>query len=191
MKRNKHAISVLAVCLFSTWLICPGPARAQEQDQPAAPAEDTVQGQAQGQQSPTAAEMVTDYLEQDIFLRPGIGLKKVHVGMRFKDVLKAWGPPTEKGGSIVIANKWTYQVGDHTKIKLAGNETVDEITIAGGVSSPYVTTEGASFGMAQYQLATIYGSAPEKDDQVVYKQRGIGFVLDQGQVSEMHVFSPH
>lgn len=174
---------MLGACLFFVWLF---PPVAGSQDRSGEKGSTATEGQ----QAPTAAEMVTDYLRQDIFLRPGVGLKKVHIGMSFDDVLKAWGKPSEKGGNIVIANKWTYDVGEHTKIELSGGNTVDEMAFTGGVSSPYVTTEGASFGMAQYQLATIYGAAPEKDNQVIYKKRGIGFVLSQGQVSEIHVFSP-
>lgn len=146
------------------------------------------QGDSKGSKQPTAAEMVTDYLRQDIFVSPGVGLKKVKIGMPFDQVLKAWGPPTSKGGTI--DNQWTYQVGNNTKITLFGDNEVKVMKIAGGFNTPYVTTEGASFGMPQYQLATIYGAAKEVAGKIMYNQRGIGFAMDHGQVSEIQVFAP-
>lgn len=144
---------------------------------------------ARGENPPTAAELVTDYLEQDIFLQPGVGLKKVRIGTPFDHVLKVWGPPTRKGGGI-SGNEWTYQLGDNARITLSGDSKVKVMEVAGGFSCPYVTTEGASFGMARYQLATIYGTAPGSSDTVTYSHRGIEFILDHGQVSEIQVFAP-
>ncbi|MGA8261992.1 MAG: hypothetical protein WB783_17400 [Arenicellales bacterium] len=182
-------------------------ARTQAQGQPPGQDQNAIQDQVQrqlegqlqgsdqspsdtqGENPPTAAELVTDYLRQDIFLQPGVGLKKVRIGTPFGQVLKVWGPPTSKGGGI-SGNAWTYQLGGSTKITLSGDSKVKVMEVAGGFSCPYVTTEGASFGMARYQLATIYGSAPGSSDTVTYDHRGIGFVLDHGQVSEIQVFAP-
>ncbi len=201
----------VCICLFSA-LIFPSGASAQDENGQAqsnqitsettVPAQGGTNDQAddqgddqgnnkgnnKGSRQPTAAEMVTDYLRQDIFVRPGVGLKKVKIGMPFDQVLKAWGPPTSKAGTV--DNQWTYQVGSNTKITLFGDNKVKVMKIAGGFNTPYVTTEGASFGMPQYQLATIYGSAKEVTGKIVYNHRGIGFVMDRGQVSEIQVFAP-
>lgn len=213
MKRKKHArpnvnvrpsrrSPILSAAPFAAslsllaMLVFPPGTGAQEQDnqtpdnqadmQSLEPAGDDTS--PQGDKQPTTAEMVTDYLRQDIFVSPGVGLKKVKIGMPFDQVAKAWGPPTSKGGTV--DNQWTYQVGNNTKITLVGDNEVRVMKIAGGFNTPYVTTEGAAFGMPQYQLATIYGSAKEVAGKIMYNDRGIGFVMDDGQVSEMEVFAP-
>ena len=197
----------LCICLFAA-LIFPSASSAQDENgqeqsnqitsETTVPAQGDTnvrgngqgddQGDKKGSKQPTAAEMVTDYLRQDIFVHPGVGLKKVKIGMPFNQVLRAWGPPTSKGGTV--DNQWTYQVGNDTKITLFGDNEVKVMKIAGGFNTPYVTTEGASFGMPQYQLATIYGSAKEVAGRIMYNHRGIGFVMDRGQVSEIQVFAP-
>lgn len=145
---------------------------------------------SKAQENPTAAEIVTDYLGQDVFLRPGVGLKKVRIGMDFKQILQAWGRPTIVEKNDIGGTRWTYQIADHTRITLLGGNKVGTITIAGEFNSPYVTTEGAGFGMARHQIASIYGPSDTDSDEIDYDNRGIGFVLERGQVSEMKVFSP-
>lgn len=171
MKRDKRARLVLFSALFAALLMPPA-------------------GVAQNQDPPSAAEMVTDYLEQDIFLRPGVGLKQVKLGMPFEQVLQAWGEPTSTGRHDLVDKKWTYEIANHTRIALIGGDNVEAMRIEGGFNSPYVTTEGAAFGMAQHQLATIYGARNAESGKVTYDERGIGFILDGGQVSEIRIFSP-
>lgn len=171
MKRNKHAGRLLPACLLAA-LTIPFASTAQE---------DKERG---------AAELVTDYLKQDIFLRPGIGLKKVSIDMDFEEVLQAWGPPASRRRTGAVDNRWVYEVADHTRITLVGGNRVEVIRVAGGFSSPYVTTEGAAFGMAQHQLSSIYGHKEAASGKVDYEARGIGFELERGQVSEIRVFSP-
>ncbi len=142
------------------------------------------------QQPRSAAEMVTDYLEQDIFLRPGVGLKKVGIGTSFEQVLAAWGEPTRRGTHNLVNNEWTYQIGETSRITLTGGDSVKTMRIQGGISSPYRTTDGASFGMAQHQLATIYGAMEAESGTVSYDERGVSFVLEQGQVTEIRIFAP-
>jgi opacity protein-like surface antigen len=210
MRLKRIANSISALMLLAALLAVPingSAAGVQIQDQDRTTAPDQVQEQLQGQveghlqgsdqgqsrtrggNPPTAAELVTDYLRQDIFLRPGVGLEKVKIGTPFTQVLKVWGRPTGKGGGI-SGNEWTYQLGGSTKITLSGDSKVKTMEVTGGLSCPYVTTEGASFGMAVYQLATIYGSAPVNSGTVTYDHRGIGFVLDHGQVSGIQLFAP-
>ena len=171
MKRDKRATFAVLTALFTALSVAPMAA-------------------AQDQETPSAAEMVTDYLKQDIFLRPGVGLKKVKLGMSFEQVLQTWGKPTRTRRQVFGENQWIYEVADHTRIALIGDNSVESIRLEGGVSSPYTTTEGASFGMAQHQLATIYGAREADSGRVTYSERGVAFVLEQGQVSEIRIFHP-
>lgn len=196
MTRRKHARSISGTISFACLLGAAALAAAsqtqsqvQTRNQTGAQVQAQLQSAGQSDNPPTAAELVTDYLKQDIFLRPGVGLKKVKIGTTFDQVLKVWGRPTSKGGGIA-GNEWTYQLANNTRITLSGGDKVRTMDVAGGLGCPYVTTEGASFGMARYQLATIYGSAPGESDTVTYDHRGISFVLDHGQVSEIQVFAP-
>lgn len=179
MKRDKHATFAVLTALVSTLMTTLSAAPAAH-----------AQGENQGQEAASAAEMVTDYLKQDIFLRPGVGLKKVRLGMSFKQVQQTWGKPTRTRRQVFGENQWVYEVGDHTRIALIGDDSVESMRLEGGVASPYTTTEGASFGMAQHQLATIYGSGEADSERVTYAKRGVGFGLDQGQVSEIRIFHP-
>lgn len=182
MSHPNRTTPLLLLCLLAP-LPPASIAVAQDQGQP--------QSQGQGGQQPgSAAELVTDYLERDIFLRPGVGLEKVRIGISFDRALQQWGPPTSKSGNEFIGHEWTYDVAGHTRITLKGRYKVEAIRVAGGVNSPYLTTEGASFGMARHQLATIYGPEESDSSKVEYDDRGIGFKLDQGQVSEIRIFPP-
>lgn len=199
MKRYKTASGIHATLLLGA-LLAPSAAPAQED---AATPDDAPDGDtpalktpapappAVDQQPRSAAEMVTEYLEQDIFLRPGVGLKKVRIGMSFEEVLAAWGEPTSRGSHNLVDNKWTYELDDDSRITLTGGGSVKTMRIQGGIGTPYTTTEGASFGMARHQIATIYGAREAQSGEAVsYDERGIGFILDQGQVSEIRIFSP-
>ncbi|HSH40570.1 MAG TPA: hypothetical protein VK973_00390 [Arenicellales bacterium] len=146
--------------------------------------------QAQNQEPPTAAEMVTDYLKQDIFLEPGVGLKSVRIGTSFAQVRQEWGAPTRTDRHDLIDEKWIYEIADHTRIALIGGDSVEAIRVEGSFNSPYGTTEGASFGMPRHQLATIYGAGKSGSNNLTYDKRGVGFVLRQGQVSEIRIFPP-
>lgn len=203
MKRNKCATHRILAVLAAALLAPPAAAQEnpdQETPDQAAPAGvvEGAQGSREGQENQgvrdqlpgSAAEMVTDYLEQDIFLRPGVGLKQVKLGMSFEAVLQAWGEPDRREREKITGNKWTYELGDNSRIVLTGGDSVTSMRVRGGLSSPYTTTEGASFGMPRHQLATIYGARETESDRVTYSDRGVGFILDQGLVSEIRIFSP-
>lgn len=205
MKRDIYATFRILTGLAAALLAAPAAVaqetRAQDQEQeqaaPDRPGEgiqdtqDTQSSQDARDRLPeSAAEMVTDYLEQDIFLRPGVGLKKVKLGMSFEAVLQAWGEPDRRERRNVFGNKWTYEIGDDSRIVLAGGDNVETMRILGGINSPYTTTEGASFGMPRHQIATIYGARETESSKVNYSERGVGFTLDQGQVSEIRIFAP-
>jgi len=190
MKRDKHAIFALITALFACLAAPPAPGQTDSQGAGQSEAQQNGSEAAPGGGQSTAAEMITDYLRQDIFLRPGVGLKKVKIGMPFEQVLRTWGAPTSRERHDLIDNKWVYEIGNHTRIALIGGNSIESMRIAGGFNSPYVTSEGASFGMAQHQLATIYGAREAKSGRVSYEERGISFGLDGGQVSEIRVFQP-
>ncbi|MDZ7842987.1 MAG: hypothetical protein U5R46_19540 [Gammaproteobacteria bacterium] len=193
MKRDKTAAAIYLTLLLAAALATSAAPAQDEAPEPAtgdgatAPEPSTT---APDQQPRSAAEMVTEYLEQDIFLRPGVGLNKVSVGTSFEQVLAAWGEPTSRGTHNLVDNKWTYRIGESSRIILTGGDSVKTMRIQGGISSPYSTTEGASFGMAQHQLATIYGPREAESGTVSYDERGVGFVLNQGQVTEIRIFAP-
>lgn len=196
MKHDKYAtyrvLTVLAAALFaSPAAVAQETADQESPDQVIEGAQNAQETQDARDQLPgSAAEMVTDYLEQDIFLRPGAGLKKVNLGMSFEAVLQAWGEPDSRDRRNVFGNEWTYEIGDNSRIVLSGGDSVETMRIMGDINSPYTTTEGASFGMPQHQLATIYGAREAESGKVNYSERGVGFTLDQGQVSEIRIFSP-
>lgn len=169
MKRKKHATTLVLIALSIALLVPTG-------------------GAAQSESPASAAEMVTDYLQQDIFLRPGVGLKKVKIGTPFEQVRRTWGQPAEAGRHRLLDNEWVYEIAGHTRIVLIGDDSVEIMRIEGGVNSPYTTTEGASFGMPRHQLATIYGGTDAESNKVTYAERGIGFTLERGQVSVIRVF---
>lgn len=171
MKRDKRARFVLVTAFLSALLVPPA-------------------GTGQTQAPPSAAEIVTDYLNQDIFLRPGVGLKQVSLGMPFEQVLQTWGKPTRTDRHNLIDKKWVYEFANHTRIAVIGGDNVEAMRVQGGLDSPYVTTEGASFGMPKHQLITIYGAVNAESDKVIYNERGVGFVLKWGQISEIRIFPP-
>lgn len=211
MKRNLRARWLLSPALLAALLAAPAAAQNQDQDQNQDPgqAQDTEQSAAPRQQESEAApespgtaqepsgrarqapnntaELVVEYLQQDIFLRPGVGLKSVKLGMPFQAVLQAWGEPASRGEGDT---KLIYTAGSHTRIILSGDDSVESIRVKGGLGSPYTTTEGVSFGMAQHHLATFYGAKQARSGKVTYSKRGIGFGFTQGRVSEIRIFYP-
>jgi hypothetical protein len=170
MKREKHATTLLVAAMVQA-LFLPATAAAQEPIRS------------------DAAKLVIEYLQQDYFLRPGVGLKEVAIGTPFEQVLRAWGEPTSHGRYKGTGNKWTYEIAGHTRIELVGDDRVTAMRVAGGLNSPYVTTEGASFGMPPQRVTAIYGSRDVRSGRIKYPEYGVSFILDQGRVSEIRVFS--
>lgn len=212
MKRNIRARWIFATALLAALLAAPAPAQdggqdggqdqGQDAEPPAAPQQEgsgaapEAPGTAQepsgrAQQAPNnTGELVIQYLQQDIFLRPGVGLKSVKLGMPFEAVLQAWGEPASRDSGSWTDTKLIYRAGNHTRIILSGDDSVESMRVQGGLGSPYTTTEGVSFGMAQHHLATFYGAKQARSGKVTYSKRGIGFGFTQGRVSEIRIFYP-
>lgn len=149
-----------------------------------------LSGFVQAQTNPTPAELVTQYLNQDIFLIPGTGLKKVSIGSDFTEVLNVWGKPNRTKPDGLTENVWVYEVAEHTEVILRGNIAVGSIEITGNVNSPFSTQEGAKIGMPVHQIAGIYGPTKLESNRMTYSAIGIGFQFNQGQVISMRVFKP-
>ncbi len=128
-----------------------------------------------------------------MFIAPGIGFKRVKIGDSFEEVLSAWGKPQAQKTALLSRKKqWYYSVNDTTVIMVEGKKTVEGITVSGGMTTPFETTEGARCGMAPYQIVTIYGAAPEGDlqEKLDYPRRGIAFEFQGGAVRTITVSAP-
>lgn len=163
-------------------LVAPGAPAAT--DPPAPDKPDSVQPQV---------EAIRKYLEADLFVKEGVGLKRVHLGQSFRQVLQTWGTPTatRAGGLFGNTRQWLYRVGD-TQILVSGETVVETIAVRGGVNSEYQTAAGARFGMAPYQVTSIYGAAPETQgaNTLSYPQRGVRFEFERGRLLSFEVFAP-
>ena len=136
---------------------------------------------------------VIRYLERDLFIAPGIGFKRVKIGDSFDEVLNSWGKPQAQKTALLSRKKqWYYSVNDTTVIMVEGKTTVEAITVSGGMTTPFETTEGARYGMAPYQIVTIYGAGPEGDlpGKLDYPRRGIAFDFQSGAVRTITVSAP-
>lgn len=189
MKFDEPVRSILLGCLFTAALF---PTAYADQTPTREPALDPAPALPPGGSQRGLGALIVEYLNQDIFLRPGVGLKQIHIGMRFDQVRAIWGPPTHTDRHGLLDNKWSYKVGPRSRIVLIGEQHVQFMHVAGGIGSPYLTTEGASFGMPTYQVTRIYGRRKlDSSGDLTYPRRGIGFNFDHGRLSEIRVFRPH
>lgn len=134
------------------------------------------------------------YFSQDIFLAPGRGLKAVYLGQRFEGVLRAWGQPssTKRVGLLRFDRRWTYNAGGSTTVIVEGGKTVELMTVLGGPTSAYLTTEGVRFGTPFHQVGVVYGPDPEgsMEDGLEYPSIGISFEFKGGVVSMITIEPP-
>lgn len=137
-------------------------------------------------------ETLLRYLQQDIFINPGSGLKAVQLGHSFEHVLATWGRPraTGRAGFLGSDRAWIYEGGRNTTVVLVGDDTVERMEVRGNLSSPYQTTEGARFGMPRHQVLSMYGrpggdAGPER---VEYPARGVAFGFHNGSLRSIEVF---
>ncbi len=140
------------------------------------------------------AEIASRYLQQDIFVRPGIGFQRVRLGNSFVEVARTWGTPLKETRSALfgLTKTWVYNGGQDTQVVVSGGSKVDAIEVVGGVTSPYQSSEGARFGMSPHQLITIYGAPREADElsRLSYPRRGIEFAFANGALRSIKVFPP-
>lgn len=138
-------------------------------------------------------ESVIRYLQQDLFVTPGVGFQKVRIGQTFKQVALAWGNPNKAYDSDVGSETaWVYKIGRDSEIAVSGTTRVSSIKITGTFNSPFSSTEGANFGMTPHQVIGIYGK-PSGDENLVklrYPGKGITFGFKSGALRSMRVFRP-
>lgn len=152
---------------------------------PAAPAQ-TLQIEANPQ-----AEAIIQHMERDVFVEPGLGLKRVHIGQSFRQVAKTWGLPNDnRRGGIFGGREWLYLAEDGTQILVAGKKFVESMTLFGAANSPYQTLEGARFGMAPYQVVALYGASTDygSAERQEYPSWGVSFEFSNGALSSIEVY---
>jgi hypothetical protein len=145
------------------------------------------------EQPVTPADLVLHYLQQDMFLRPGSGFQRVHIGQTFDQAAKVWGNPKNvQRQRVDAAKKWAYEAADGTVLILNGRQTIELITVAGTSSSLYQSVQGARFGMTPSEVARLYAGPPPrgKAKQLSYPRLGISFTFTDGSLAAMQVFLP-
>ncbi len=139
-------------------------------------------------------ELVTRYLQQDVFLRPGVGFQRVKLGQSFASVARTWGRPSAAGRTGLLGTRkvWSYRAGPNTNIVLSGGDRVTSIEVRGNMVSPYQSSEGIGFGTTPQQVTTVYGEADRATDiaRLSYLSRGIEFSFSSGALRAMRVFPP-
>ena len=148
---------------------------------------------AQSTTSTIPFDHIAQYLQRDIFLRPGVGFERVQIGQSFDHVLQAWGQPqaTRKRGVFRNTHEWFYGGGKDTVVSVTGKKIVSEIKIRGTFTTPFQTVDGARFGMAPHEIVTIYGrNADSSPTSLTYASRGVGFEFADGAVSAIIVAAP-
>ncbi len=141
----------------------------------------------------TPADLVLRYLQQDMFLRPGSGFQRIHIGQTFTQAAKTWGNPKRaQRKRLSKTNKWVYEAADGTTMILNGKHTIQTITVAGASSSLYQSAQGARFGMTPAEVARLYPGPPPrgKVKQLSYPRLGISFSFTHGTLAAMQVFPP-
>ena len=104
---------------------------------------------------PATGEVITRYLQQDIFIRPGVGFRSVQLGHSFVQVAQVWGEPVgmRRTGFFRSNRIWGYQVGPNTEVLLSGPSRVTTIEVRGTMGSAFQSTEGARFGMTPHAFS--------------------------------------
>lgn len=142
---------------------------------------------------PVPGELVTKYLQQDIFLKPGIGFDRVRIGDSFEQVQRRWGrPESVRGTSFLGTGKaWVYGAGQNAVVIVSGGKKVKGIEIVGDVNSPLQSSDGVRFGMTPQQVTTIYGptAADAALTTLTYANRGIKLTFKAGGLRSMYVFA--
>lgn len=170
-KKKVHLLAIVLNCL-----LCGASIAQTAPDQPVTP-----------------ADLVLRYLQQDMFLRPGSGFQRVHIGQTFDQAAQVWGDPKNTQHQRLDANnQWVYEAADGTVLILNGNNTIKSITVAGASNSLYQSTQGARFGMTPAEVARLYPGPPPRGKvrQLSYPRLGISFRFVDGTLAAMEVFPP-
>ena len=134
---------------------------------------------------------VLRYLESDIFITEGYGLKKVHLGQSLNDLIEQIGQPHKSNRASLFggSRKLYYRIDSNTEmLVIVTKRGVEQIVFEGDLSSSYSTYAGARFGMSQSQLQIIYGNGTVKKNTIRFSRKGIGFAFKNGTINIIQVF---
>jgi len=144
--------------------------------------------------SPQRLQTLLKYLQQDIFLTPGVGLKKVRIGQPVLQVIKAWGPPQQrqKAGFLGRQHQWLYHgLGNTDIIVTSRNDRVSRLSFRAHLASPYQTVDGLQFGMLPVQVRSLFGAGqPGDNGQLLYPDKGLALEFKDGRVQIISIFEP-
>jgi len=144
--------------------------------------------------SPQRLQTLLKYLQQDIFLTPGVGLKKVKIGQPVTQVLKIWGQPGQQQstGFLGRLHQWLYRgLGNTDIIVTSLNGQVNRLSFRAHLVSPYQTVNGLQFGMLPVQVRSLFGSGQTGDDgQLRYPTKGLAVEFKEGRVQIITIFQP-
>jgi hypothetical protein len=140
-------------------------------------------------------ELYQDYMNRDIFVKEGIGLKAVKLGQPFSVARKAWGPPLRVTSKPLIGGSryWYYRADRWTEVRLSGRDTIEAMDFLGMPGSPYQTATGARFGMPLSEIVAFYGNAnlERAGNDLSYASKGVRFRFEKGVLREFEVFLPN
>lgn len=134
---------------------------------------------------------IVSYLESDIFITEGYGLKKVHLGQSMTDLIKKIGAPHKSSKASLFggSRKLYYRIDSNTEMLiLVTKQGVTQIVFEGNMSSAYSTYAGARFGMSESELRIIYGNGVVKKNTLRYSRKGIGFSFENGRLKIIQIF---
>ncbi len=137
--------------------------------------------------------VIRDYLARDIFVKEGVGLKRVRLGHSFDSARRAWGKPVRvEQTSIYGDQRWLYRADRDTEIQLAGRQSITTMAFRGSSTSQYQTAAGARFGMPPLQVRGIYGSSwlIKSGDTLEYPTQGIRFYFTSRSLRVFEIFAP-
>jgi hypothetical protein len=140
-------------------------------------------------------ELYQEYMDRDVFVKEGIGLKAVKLGQPFGIARQAWGRPLRVTSKPLIggARHWYFRADRWTDVRLSGDETIEAMAFLGMPGSPYETATGARFGMPMSQIIAFYGNAnmERTEDSLTYAAKGVRFRFEKGLLREFEVFLPN
>ena len=154
----------------------------------------TVWAQNTNSTTPSSADLLSarilTYLDSIQFIRPGLGIEQVSIGMPLQAVIQLWGEPQSSERKGMFNRYWEliYKTDLNTYIVVTGDETVEKIDIQGNTG--FQTPSGANFGMPQHQVRLLYGTPDESEpNQLVYENKGISFTFNRGLLYQIHIFT--
>lgn len=135
---------------------------------------------------------ILQYLQSDLFIRPGIGLRDVFLGQPIKAAIEKLGDPVKykRTGLVSRSHKLVFKLNHDTYLGIKGKNRIRRLQISATDGSLYRTREGARFGMRPAEVIALYGKVDRKTkrNQIYYPLSGIGFVFSKGKLSSINIF---